>query len=276
MVQPHGKEGPFSPGGPDPAWGGRSRGSPGPRGRRRSERRQPAPRPGRRAAEPLRGHSSTTESSRRRRRRLALPAPPGEEGRQLGGPPEGVFSLGPRKVSRKRWEAAGFGEAKLERGGRAAAALGLCKLQTCRLLPHQSGGSIHGSERVKGGVPESGHNTAPPALPAKPTPTSSHHPRPSHTALAWRGDVCAERAEGGESSDGPSLVNLSRRATGFEGDREPLATAPCAPRKEALGASEPLDRRSPACVLADWRRKESEVGKAGGRLGRGTLSPPSW
>lgn len=80
--------------------------------------------------------------------------------------PEGVFSLGPRKVSRKRREAAGFGEAKLERGGRAAAAaLGLCKLQTCRLLRHQSGGSIQGSARVKGGVPESGHNAAPPPSP---------------------------------------------------------------------------------------------------------------
>lgn len=56
-----------------------------------------------------------------------------------------------------------------------------------------------------------------------------------------------------------------------------MATAPCRPRKEALGASEPSPprRRSPACALADWRRKESEAGKEGARPSRGTL-PPSF
>lgn len=198
MVQPHGKEGPFSPGGPEPAWGGRSRGSPG---RRRSERRQPAPRPGRRAAENPRGHSSTTESSRRRR--LASPAPPGEEGRQLPGPPVcvcgGVFSLGPRKVSRKRREAAGLrrGKARERRPGGGG---GAGSLQAANVPPPPpSVRRLHSWEREgEGGSPGVWPQRGAPRPPRQaqsdflpPSPAESHRPR-----LAWR---CLRRTRGGGS-----------------------------------------------------------------------------
>lgn len=208
MVQPHGKEGRFSPGGPDPAWGGgEAEGARGAADHHDAGRpRAPAARPPRTRADIPAPRRAPAAAAWLPRLLLASGGGSSEGPRGPGGRAGGGFSRARGKFLGSGGRRLGSGEANLERGGRSAAALGLCKRQTRRLLAHQAGGSIQGSPRAKGGAPESGHTAAPPPSPPSPVrlpPTIPGRVTPPSPGL----EMCAPNARRGSLQPAPPALS---------------------------------------------------------------------